>query len=104
MIYADHVPTGAPAGSGVCSNRACYDSNYRQIMPRLGFAYQATDRFVIRGGYGATSFFEGNSSNQRLTSITPFIQAVNVTDSCSNAAGNRGSSAHRGTGLHRRHV
>ena len=48
-------------------------------MPRLGFAYQPTDRAVFRGGYGATSFFEGNSSNQRLTSITPFIQAVNVT-------------------------
>jgi hypothetical protein len=78
VIYADHVPTGAPAGSGVCSNRACYDSNFRQIMPRFGFAYQATDRFVVRGGYGATSFYEGNASNQRLTSITPFIQAVNV--------------------------
>ncbi len=48
-------------------------------MPRLGFAYSANDRLVIRGGYGATSFFEGNSSNQRLTSITPFIQAVNVS-------------------------
>ncbi len=79
VIYADHVPTGAPAGSGVCSTRGCYQPNYRQIMPRLGFAYQATDRFVVRGGYGATSFYEGNSSNQRLTSITPFIQAVNVT-------------------------
>jgi hypothetical protein len=78
VIYADHVPTGAPVGSGVCSNRGCYDSNFRQLMPRLGFAYQATNRFVIRGGYGATSFYEGNSSNQRLTSITPFIQAVNA--------------------------
>ncbi len=79
VIYAGHVPTGAPAGSGVCKNRGCYQPNYRQIMPRLGFNYQATDRFVVRGGYGATSFYEGNSSNQRLTSITPFIQAVNVT-------------------------
>lgn len=78
VIYAGSVPAGAPVGSGVCSNRACYDASYRQIMPRLGFAYQATSRFVIRGGYGATSFFEGNSANQRLTSITPFIQAVNV--------------------------
>jgi hypothetical protein len=78
VIYAGSIPTGAPVGSGVCSNRACYDANYRQIMPRLGFAYQVNDRFVIRGGYGATSFFEGNSSNQRLTSITPFIQAINV--------------------------
>jgi hypothetical protein len=79
VIYAGSIPAGAPVGSGLCSNRGCYDANYRQIIPRLGFAYQATDRFVIRGGYGATSFFEGNSSNQRLTSITPFIQAVNVT-------------------------
>jgi hypothetical protein len=78
VIYAGKIPAGAPVGSGLCSNRACYDANYRQFTPRLGFAYQATDRFVIRGGYGATSFFEGNSSNQRLTSITPFIQAVNV--------------------------
>ena len=78
VIYAGSIPAGAPAGSGVCGNRACYDASFRQIMPRLGFAYQAGDRFVIRGGYGATSFFEGNSSNQRLTSITPFIQAINV--------------------------
>jgi hypothetical protein len=79
VIYAGKVPAGAPAGSGICGNRGCYQPNYHQIMPRLGFAYQATDRFVVRGGYGATSFFEGNSSNQRLTSITPFIQAVNAT-------------------------
>ncbi len=79
VIYAHSVPTGAPVGSGVCDNRACYQPNFRQIMPRLGFAWQPTDRAVVRGGYGATSFFEGNSSNQRLTSITPFIQAVNVT-------------------------
>ncbi len=78
VIYAGHVPTGAPVGSGVCSNRGCYQPNYRQIMPRLGFAYQAASRVVVRGGYGAVSFYEGNSSNQRLTSITPFIQAVNV--------------------------
>ncbi len=79
VIYAHAVPTGAPAGSGLCSDRGCYQGNFKQIMPRLGFAYQVNDRFVVRGGYGATSFYEGNSSNQRLTSITPFIQAVNVT-------------------------
>ncbi len=79
VIYAGHVPTGAPSGSGVCSNRGCYDSNFTQIMPRLGFAWSANNHLVVRGGYGATSFFEGNSSNQRLTSITPFIQAVNAT-------------------------
>ena len=81
VIYAGSIPAGAPAGSGLCSNRACYQANYRQIMPRVGFAYQANSRFVVRGGYGTTSFFEGNSSNQRLTSITPFVQAVDDTTS-----------------------
>ncbi len=90
VLYAGKVPAGAPAGSGICSNRACYDGNLDQIMPRLGFAYQANNRFVIRGGYGATSFYEGNSSNQRLTSITPFIQAVNVT-TITPTAGNGGT-------------
>ncbi len=79
ILYAAHIPTGAPASSGLCSNKACYQPNFRQIMPHIGFAYQLHDRLVLRGGYGATSFFEGNSFNQRLTSITPFIQAVNVS-------------------------
>jgi hypothetical protein len=90
VIYAGSVPTGAPAGSGVCKNRACYDGNHAQVMPRLGFSYQANDRFVLRGGYGATSFYEGNSSNQRLTSITPFIQAVSV-NAVTPTAGNGGT-------------
>ncbi len=77
--YAHAIPAGAPAGAGLCSNRACYNYNFRQATPRVGFAYQVSNSLVLRGGYGATSFFEGNSSNQRLTSITPFIQAVNVT-------------------------
>jgi outer membrane receptor protein involved in Fe transport len=72
VLYAGKVPVGAPAGSGLCSNRACYQPNYRQIMPRLGFAYQVSDKLVVRCGYGATSFYEGNSSNQRLTALTPF--------------------------------
>ena len=78
VIYAHAVPTGAPAGAGICKNNGCYDWSFHQFMPRLGFALQATPRAVVRGGYSATSFFEGNSSNQRLTSITPFIQAMNV--------------------------
>lgn len=75
--YAGTIPQGAIAGSVVCHNRACYNPNYKQVMPRLGFAYQAMNRLVIRGGYGATSFFEGYSFNQRLTSSPPFTQAIN---------------------------
>jgi hypothetical protein len=76
--YAGRVPAQAVAGSIVCPTRACYDANYTQFMPRLGFAYQLSSKFVIRGGYGATSFFEGYSFNQRLTSSPPFSLAINT--------------------------
>ena len=76
--YAGHVPTGAVAGSTVCPTHACYDATWDQVMPRLGFAYQAMPKLVIRGGYGATSFFEGYSFNQRLTSSPPFTLAINT--------------------------
>jgi hypothetical protein len=81
IIYAGNVPYGAPKGSGVCSNRACYQVNHRQWMPHLGFNYQVNNRTVVRAGYGATSFYEGNSFNQRLTAIYPFMQAIsfNIT-------------------------
>ena len=77
--YAGSVPAGAVAGSIVCPTHACYNANYKQIMPRVGFAYQAASKFVVRGGYGATSFFEGNAFNQRLTSSPPFALGSNVT-------------------------
>jgi len=75
--YAGHVPTGAIPGSIVCPTRACYKATWDQVMPRLGFAYQVMPKMVIRGGYGATSFFEGYSFNQRLTSSPPFSLAIN---------------------------
>ncbi|HEV2577636.1 MAG TPA: carboxypeptidase-like regulatory domain-containing protein [Acidobacteriaceae bacterium] len=87
IIYASRIPAGAPPNSGLCSNRGCYDWSFHQFMPRVGFAWQVDPRFVVRGGYSGSSFFEGNSSNQRLTSITPFIQAIQ-TPSLSVAAGN----------------
>jgi hypothetical protein len=76
IMYAVHLPTGALPGAAICPTAACYQPNYRQWMPHVGFAYQFTDRAVVRGGYGATSFFEGNSFNQRLTAIAPFLQAA----------------------------
>ena len=87
VIYAGSIPAGAPPNSGLCSNRGCYDWNFHQFTPRVGFAWQVNQRFVARGGYSGSSFFEGNSSNQRLTSITPFIQAIQ-TPNLTVAAGN----------------
>jgi len=70
--YAGSVPAGAVAGSVVCPQRSCYQANFTQFMPRLGFALQLRPWMVLRGGYGATSFFEGDAFNQRLTSSPPF--------------------------------
>ncbi|HZR67131.1 MAG TPA: TonB-dependent receptor [Terriglobales bacterium] len=75
--YAGRIPAQAIPGSKLCPTRACYNGNYDQFMPRVGFAYQAMDKLVIRGGYGGTSFFEGYSFNQRLTSSPPFSLAIN---------------------------
>ena len=74
--YAGHLPKGALPNAAICDDPGCYQPNYRQWMPHLGFAYQFNDRTVLRGGYGAVSFFEGNSFNQRLTAIAPFLQAA----------------------------
>jgi hypothetical protein len=79
--YAGHVPALAVPGSTVCPTHACYNASYKQIMPRLGFAYQLNAKTVIRGGYGTTSFFEGYSFNQRLTSSPPFSQSINTNAS-----------------------
>jgi hypothetical protein len=76
--YAGSVPAGAVAGAVVCPNNACYNANYKQFMPRIGFAYQVASNLVVRGGYGATSFFEGDAFNQRLTSSPPFALGSNV--------------------------
>src|SRR5579862_201520 len=79
--YAGQVPALAVPGSIVCPERACYNANYKQIMPRLGFAYQLNPKTVLRGGYGISSFFEGYSFNQRLTSSPPFSLSINTNAS-----------------------
>jgi hypothetical protein len=59
--------------AGVDGNsRALYDPYYAQVQPRFGFAWQFTPRWVIRGGYGITSYFEGMGANLRLTQNPPF--------------------------------
>jgi hypothetical protein len=95
--YAGSVPTGAPAGSVTCPNRSCYQPNYKQFMPRLGFALQVKPRFVVRGGYGATSFFEGNATNQRLSYNSPFV-AFSQKNSVapSNTSGGQGYTVEQG--------
>ena len=54
------------------ASRALYDATYTQFQPRVGFAYQAMPRLVVRGGYGISSYLEGTGANLRLTQNPPF--------------------------------
>jgi outer membrane receptor protein involved in Fe transport len=54
------------------NSRALYDADYTQFQPRFGFAYQLQPRFVVRGGYGISSYLEGTGANLRLTQNPPF--------------------------------
>jgi hypothetical protein len=59
--------------AGVGGNsRALYNPTYTQFQPRVGFAYQPAPHWVIRGGYGITSYLEGMGANLRLTQNPPF--------------------------------
>jgi hypothetical protein len=77
--YAGSVPTGAPAGSTVCPTRSCVNAYYNNWMPRVGFAYQAMPKFVIRGGFGITKAMEGTGANLRLTYNPPFVNSFEAT-------------------------
>jgi len=71
-------PRRSGCGIDYLSNRACYDAITDRSCPAwLRFPGEA--KLVIRGGYGATSFFEAIRSNQRLTSSPPFSLAINST-------------------------
>jgi hypothetical protein len=98
--YAKAVPVGAPAGSIICPTPACYNPNYRQIMPRLGFAYQWASNISVRGGYGATSFFEGNAANQRLTDNPPLVSTFQLNSIQPNYSASAPTSNTGGTALH----
>ena len=86
--YAGQVPAGAPAGSFVCANRACYQPTYSEFQPRFGFAYQANPRVVFRGGYGTTSFLEGTSN---LAANAPFITAFSLSATAPPSLANPGN-------------
>ena len=86
--YAGSVPAGAPAGSVVCPNNGCYSQTYDQVQPRFGFAFQATPRWVFRGGYGITSFLEGTSG---LAANAPFIAFTDVNATAPSTLTNPGT-------------
>ncbi len=72
-IYTGQIRRAGQDGN----SRALFNPYYKQFMPRLGFAYSpewfGNRRFVVRGGYGITSYLEGTGANLRLPLNPPFF-------------------------------
>ena len=67
------------AEDGGLEERALYKPYYKGFEPRLGAAWRANDRVVVRGAYGISQFMEGTGANLRLPLNPPFFfeSAVN---------------------------
>ncbi|MEO6911043.1 MAG: TonB-dependent receptor [Edaphobacter sp.] len=69
------------------ASRALVNPYYYSFMPRLGFSYAMTPRFVIRGGYGVQNFMEGTGANRRMTINPPFQNPYVAVGSAPSATG-----------------
>ena len=76
---------GSAQATAAGYNRALVDPFYGSVMPRIGFAYQPTSRFVVRGGYGIQNFMEGTGANLRMTTNLPFQGSYQASGLQSNA-------------------
>jgi len=84
VILVDGSSQTRAAGYG----RGLVDPYYGSIMPRIGFAWSAMPKFVVRGGYGLQNYMEGTGANLRMTTNLPFqstYQASAVPSGTSNA-------------------
>jgi Carboxypeptidase regulatory-like domain/TonB dependent receptor len=49
-----------------------YSTYYGGFEPRLGFAWTANEKTVVRGGFGIVQYMEGLGANRRLAANAPF--------------------------------
>ena len=75
--------TAKAAGYG----RGLVDPYYASVMPRLGFAWSATPKVVLRGGYGLQNFMEATGANLRMTTNLPFQSAFQLSGVQPSSAG-----------------
>ena len=75
------------AQDGSTEDRALYKPYYKGFEPRVGVAWSASDRLVVRGGYGISQFMEGTGANLRLPLNPPFFFESNVNYDRTTGAG-----------------
>jgi hypothetical protein len=65
--------------AGVNGNsRALYNKTYRQLDPRVGFAWQIKPRLVVRGGFASTTFMDFNGLLNHSANA-PFSTQANIS-------------------------
>ena len=75
------------ATDGSTYDRALYHPYYKGFEPRVGVAWSASDRLVLRAGYGISQFMEGTGANLRLPLNPPFFYESNVNYDRTTGAG-----------------
>jgi hypothetical protein len=76
---------------GSTEDRALYKPYYKGFEPRVGVAWSASDRLVLRGGYGISQFMEGTGANLRLPLNPPFFFESAVSYDRTTGAGTIGT-------------
>jgi hypothetical protein len=73
------------ATSGSISERAMRDLDWNNFAPRVGAAYQATSKMVIRGGYGlGYNYWNRMASAELLNTNAPFVTRFSTVNSAAN--------------------
>ena len=62
-------------------NRFPWDQSWKDFAPRVGLAYRATDRLVVRAGFGISylrtmAAYLGNPSNDGFSITTPWVSSL----------------------------
>lgn len=60
-------------------NRGLYQNSYTNLSPRLGFAYQAINKLVLRGGFGLffPSQYTGDATSPGFLQTTTLVSSLN---------------------------
>jgi hypothetical protein len=75
------------ATSGSLSERAMRDLDWNNLAPRVGAAFQATNRTVLRGGYGlGYNYWNRMASAELLDTNAPFVTRFSTVNSAANLA------------------